>query len=181
MPLPPSPYLWRWASPTGTDWRHRGDQPAGYLAVPADLATTDSDLLTVDAGTVRLKTPTERRAAAAVAKLQAIDAHVDALIAQGFVYAGKTFSLSPRAERRIEAVATGRGRLAYPFRVQAADGSIHSLASGAEVLAWRDAAQDAAVAAHEAGMSRVALVWAALANPDPAAGLAAVEAIGVPW
>ena len=183
MLLPNGYDRWLWVNADGSDWRYRGDRPEGYYAVPEEFATlADTALTVVVAGLVGSKTNAQKRVEAAAAKLAAIDAHADALIEQqGFTYAGKAFSLTPRAERRIAGLKGGKDGVPFPFRVPTAAGGVHTLANAAEFDAYHAAALLAAVTRHNEGMDRVEQVWAALGLADPAQGLADILAIDAAW
>ena len=161
----PSPYGWRWVSPSGTDWRYRGGQPAGYLPVPTDLAGADSDNLTVDGGVVRALTAQEietrdfpiRRAA----KIAAIDARTEELLESGtFSYASKTFSHSAAQRAEVDDIKADPTQASYPYTVLTTAGAEHALADQAAGLAYYRAGRAAVRSIRIGGTALKAQVWA---------------------
>lgn len=70
------------------------------------------------------------------AAIHAIDAQCQAAIAQGFQFAGKTFSLSAAAQMNWTNLDAKKAAFTYPVEVSTKDDGAHSLASAAEVSAF---------------------------------------------
>ncbi len=117
--------------PTG-DWLHNPDVSA-LSAVPREYWIVDGEA-------VREMTTGEKDsnhlAAHKAEKCLAIDARTDALIAAGFVYSSKTFSLSDAAQNRLMGIHQVRDDAAttYPIRWNTLDdGDVLELADSAAV------------------------------------------------
>ncbi len=96
------------------DWLHNPDVSA--------LASVPREYWIVDGSEVREMTAAEKDSghlsAHKAEKCAAIDAKTDELIAQGFVYSDKTFSLSANAQKRIMGIHQVRddASLSYPVK-----------------------------------------------------------------
>lgn len=108
---------------------------------------------------------------AKAAKRAEIDARSEDLIAEGFSYDGRTFSLSLNAQAKWLGLYVGRSAITYPYPAQTLDGlGVYDVASAAVVEALYGTA-----------MARVAAVLAGgadlVARVNAAATLDAVNAI----
>ncbi len=96
------------------DWLHNPDVSA--------LSEVPREFWIVDGSTVREMTEAEKNsnclASCKAAKCAAIDSRTDELIAQGFTYSSKTFSLSDAAQNRIMGTHQVRddAALTYPLK-----------------------------------------------------------------
>lgn len=183
MALPRPEYCgWRWVSTDGTIWLDSGSQPAGYLIVPSEFAQTDSDLLTVDAGVVRLKTSAELRSELVSEKLAACYAYEQSLISAGFSHSGITFSLSTADMILLTNISILADTLTYPLEVESADG-LQSLilANADDARALYSSAVNHVLTTRATRTQKTVALRTALADPDPDSGLSAAELIQTSW
>jgi hypothetical protein len=75
-------------------------------------------------------------AATREAAIKAIDAQCEATIAQGFAFAGRTFSLSAAAQMNWTNMFIARSLLTYPLEISTKDDGKHTLADASEVAAF---------------------------------------------